>query len=285
MGADNAVPPAHRLVLTAPEWTLLVRRTGLTPPPGFAVLDEPEPDVLRAAGQELAARGVVTIDDDPLKCRPVGPVLANLATLVAARAVLRVEVSVEGRSARAVLAVAGPAGAALVGLVGGAVELSMFEAVALGRELVRLVPAVRDLTGATAGRLGPALGGGSDSRVSGRLPLAALAEYARSGDLAGAAGRAEAVAALELTATQVRLVEQVQARTTGVLRVVVSGRRGAGVGVAQVVWLATGDGWLGLRPEPDGSGRRMVAVRPVSREEIGLWLAPYLGQFVEDGDG
>lgn len=276
--------PARRLVLTAPEWTLLVRRTGLTPPPGFAVLDEPELDVLRAAGQELAARGVVTVDDDPAECQPVEPVLANLAIFVASRAVVRVEVSVEGRSARAVLAVAGPAGAALVGLPDGAVELSMFEAVALGRELVRVVPAARDLTGA-AGRVGQALGGGSDSRVSGRVPLAALSEYTRSGDLAGTVGRAEAVAALGLTAAQVRLVEQVQARTTGVLRVVVSGRSGAGLGVGQVVWLATEDGWLGLRPEPDGSGRRMVAVRPVAREEIGVWLAPYLGQLVEDGDG
>ncbi|MBF9128572.1 hypothetical protein I0C86_06160 [Plantactinospora sp. S1510] len=284
MGVDSGGLPARRLVLTAPQWTFLVHRTGLTPPPGFAVLDEPEPDVLRAAGQELAARGVVTVDDDPAECRPVAAVLANLATFVAARVVLRMEVSVEGRSARAVLAVAGPAGAALVALPEGAVELSMFEAVALGRELVRVVPAVRDLTGAARG-LGQALGGGSNSGVSGRLPLAALAEYTRSGDLAGTVGRAEAVAALGLTAAQVRLVEQVQARTTGVLRVVVSGRSSAGLGVGQVVWLASEDTWLGLRPEPDGSGRRMVAVRPVAREEIGVWLAPYLGQLVEDGDG
>lgn len=282
MGVNEAVSPAHRLVLSAPEWTLLVRRAGLTPPPGFAVLDDPEPDILRAAGRELVARGVVTVDDDPLECRPVEPVLANLATFATARAMIWVEASVQERSARAVLAVAGPAGAALVGLAGGAVELSMFEAVALGRELVRVVPAERDLAGAT-GRLSQALGGG-DFRVSGRLPLAALAEYTRSGDLAGTAGRAEAVAALA-TAAQVRLVEQVQARTTGVLRVVVSGRSGAGVGMAQVVWLATEDGWLGLRPEPDGSGRRMVSVRPVAREEIGVWLAPYLGQLVEGGDG
>ncbi|MGI5145119.1 hypothetical protein ACQEVC_01745 [Plantactinospora sp. CA-294935] len=283
MSADSDVLPAHRLVLSAPEWTLLVRRTGLAPPPGFVVPDEPEPDILRVAGEALAARGVVTVDDDPAECRPVEPVLANLATFVAARAVIQVEASVQGRSTRAVLAVAGPAGAALVGLADGAVELSMFEAVALGRELIRVVPAERDLAGTTT-RLGQALGGG-DSRVSGRLPLAALAEYTRSGDLAGAAGRAEAVAALGLTAAQVRLVEQVQARATGVLRVLVSGRSGPGVGMAQVVWLATEDGWLGLRPEPDGSGRRMVSMRPVAREEIGMWLAPYLGQLVEGGDG
>ncbi|MFY1668817.1 hypothetical protein ACN27G_02610 [Plantactinospora sp. WMMB334] len=283
MGADGQVLPAHRLVLTAPEWTLLVRRTGLAPPPGLDVLDEPEPDLLRAAGQALAARGVVSADDDPLECRPAEEVLANLAIFAAARVVIRVEASVGGRSVRAVAAVAGPAGAALVGLPDGAVELSMFEAVALGRELVRVVPGERDLAGA-AGRLGRALGGGG-SRVSGRLPLAALADYTRSGDLAGAAGRAEAAAALGLTAVQVRLVEQVRARTTGVLRVLVGGRSGAGVGVAQVVWLATEGGWLGLRPEPDGSGRRMVSVRPVAREEIGVWLAPYLGQLVEGGDG
>ncbi|MDG4787123.1 hypothetical protein O7626_14490 [Micromonospora sp. WMMD1102] len=91
--------------------------------------------------------------------------------------------------------------------------------------------------------------------------------------------------ALQLTAAQARLAEQVTSRATGVLRVVVSGRVGNGAGLAQVVWLATDQGWLGLRPDPDGSGRRMVTVLPVAREEFGMWLAPHLGQLLEGGDG
>ncbi|WP_203862930.1 hypothetical protein [Plantactinospora mayteni] len=64
-----------------------------------------------------------------------------------------------------------------------------------------------------------------------------------------------------------------------------SGPSGDGLGLAQVVWLATDDGWIGARSEPDWTGRRMVALRPVAREDIGVWVAPYLAQLLEGTDG
>ncbi|GIG93065.1 hypothetical protein [Plantactinospora endophytica] len=286
MESANEGPLARRLVLSAPEWALLVRQTGMRPPPGLPVVDLEDAQVPEVAAR-LAARGVVTADGgDPLVCRPVEPVAVNLTTFVAARAVVQVEASVADRWTRALFAVAGRAGAGLVALADGGVQLSMFEAVTLGPELVRVVPAVRDLVDSEAARIGQALGGGpASSSMSGRLPVNALVEYGPAGELAGTVGRHRVVEALGLTSAQARLAEQVTSRATGVLRIVVSGRLGDGAGLAQVVWLATDEGWLGLHPDPDGSGRRMVQVLPVAREDIGVWLAPYLGQLLEDRDG
>ncbi|MEE6258080.1 hypothetical protein [Plantactinospora sonchi] len=330
---------SRRLVLSAAEWAVLVDRTGLRPPPGFGTGDPP-PVRLRAAAYALAGCGVVTVaGDDPLTCEPVDPVAVNLATFAGARALVRVEVSVDGRSSRAVYAVAGPVGASLFALADGGVELSMFGAVALGAELVRAVPTVGDLLPQASALLGPALGG-TRQPLTGRLPLAALAEYAPAAELAGTIGQQEVMVALRLSPAQAWLAEQVNARTSGVLRALVTGpvatvpangepnagpgggrphvgREGAGpdtrpgngqpnigpgggrpdagsgngpagaggLGVGQVVWLATDDGWLGIRPAPDGSGRRLVELGPVHRAEIGAWLAPYLAAILESGDG
>jgi hypothetical protein len=74
----------------------------------------------------------------------------------------------------------------------------------------------------------------------------------------------------------------VSRRTTGTLWCLVTGRSGdGGVLAGQVVWLCTEDGWVGLRPEPDGTDRQMVALLPVAGDELGVWLAPYLAEIVE----
>ncbi|MFY1689111.1 hypothetical protein [Plantactinospora sp. WMMB782] len=283
MDAAPAVLPAHRLLLSAPEWALLAHATGLRPPPGFEPADPP-PEPLPATASGLADRGVVTADpDNPTGYRPVVPVAANLATLAAARAIVQLEVSVGDRGTRAVLAVAGNAGSSLIALGEGGVELSMFESVTLGAELVRAVPAAAELAGPQSALLDQALGGsGTDRGLAGRLPLAALAEYGPAGELAGSAGRQHVVSALGLTVAQTRLAERVNSSTTGVLRAVVTGRVGDGVGLGQVVWLATDDGWVGLRPDPDASGQRTVVLEPARREDIGVWLAPYLARILED---
>lgn len=285
MATAHAVLPAHRLLLSAPEWALLVHASGLRPPPGFDPGDPPT-DSLPETASALADRGVVTTDsDNPTGYGPVGPVAANLATLAAAGAIVQLEVSTGDQGTRAVFAVVGNVGSGLIALGYGGVELSMFASVTLGGELIRAVPAAHELAGTRSALLDQALGGDGGGRdLSGRLPLAALAEYGQAGELAGASGRQQVVSALGLTAAQAWLVEQVNSRTTRVLRAVVTGRVGDGVGLGQVVWLATDDGWVGLRPNPDGSGRRMVAVEPVDREDIGVWLAPYLARILADAD-
>ncbi|GAA3759509.1 hypothetical protein GCM10022225_51190 [Plantactinospora mayteni] len=128
--------------------------------------------------------------DAPLAWRPVGAVVANLAMFAGAQALVQLEASVEERGLRAVFAVAGAAGAGLVALADDGVELSMFDSVRLGAELVRVMPAASDLAGSESARIGRALGGGANQRPSGRLPLTALAEYAPAAEPAGAAGKA-----------------------------------------------------------------------------------------------
>ncbi|MGI5146848.1 hypothetical protein ACQEVC_10755 [Plantactinospora sp. CA-294935] len=285
MATAHTVLPAHRLLLSAPEWALLLHASGLRPPPGFAPADPPT-DQPPETATALADRGIVTTDpDNPTGYRPVAPVATNLATLGAARAIVQLEVTTGNRGTRAVIAVAGNVGSGLIALDDGGVELSMFASVTLAAELIRAVPPAHELAGPRATLLDQALGGARGGReLVGRLPLAALAEYGQAGDLAGASGRQQVVSALGLTAAQAWLAEQVNSRTVGVLRAVVTGRVGDAVGVGQVVWLATDDGWLGLRPVPDGSGRRMVVLESVGREDIGVWLAPYLAQILADAD-
>jgi hypothetical protein len=166
----------------------------------------------------------------------------------------------------------------------------MFPATALGAELIRAVPAPDDV-GPVRARLRHALGdGGADREVAlaGRLPLAALADYgpaSRFGD-----GR-ETAARAGLTGAQAVLAEHVERRTAGMLWCLVSGpiRGAAGadepaagqVAAGQVVWLATDQGWVGLRPDPDPDGSRMVALEPADRTDLGAWIAPYVAQILE----
>jgi hypothetical protein len=272
-------PPAHRLVLTAVEWALLTRLCGFEPPAGFEAV---------SLGGGLAVRGVVTAD--PYGCRPVAPVVANLATLAAPTAAVRMEISVHGRGLRALFAISGPLGASLFALAGGAVEMSMFAAEALGRELIRAVP-TSDLlsTAGTAIRAAlhsdvvpqgdagvPLLRGDAGVPLAGRLPLAAWEGHGEPG-----VGDATVPTAPMLAADEAALAARVARRTVGTLWCVVSGRGGGGVLVGEVTWLATQHGWVGVRPEPDDTDRRMVALEPVARDDIGVWVAPYLAEILE----
>lgn len=286
MAVDAA--PAHRLRLTAAEIALLADSCAIELPPGFAVEAMGEA-VLREAASMLRQRGVVVEadSDDPLDCRPMAPVAANLAVLAAPVAAVRVEVSVHGRGLRAVFAISGQLGASLFALGDGAVELSMFPAVALGRELVRAVPRPGELAPLDS-KVRTALRNQADESLAGRLPLAALGEYDETRWVVAYDGAAAMAASLGLTAQELALAEQVTQRTTGTLWCLITGRGGDGVLVGQVVWLATdGGGWVGLRPDPhpdpdpDDSTRRMVVLQPVARDDIGLWLAPYLATILE----
>jgi EspG family len=285
---------ARRLSLSSAELAVLCRYAGLSAPSGFEA-DFPagaegadaigEAD-LAAASDALAARDILPRD---ARGRLHPSVAVSLAVLAAPAALVHVEAAVREGGLRAAYAVRGPLGCSLFASPGG-VELSMFPAVELGRELVRAVPEVPPPAGGDH-RIRSALAGAPNATVvAGRLPLAALAE---SGAARGLAAPADLAAALGLSGAEAALAADVASRAVGVLRAVVAGPAGAAgargasdaAAAGEVLWLATGDGWIGLRPDPDGSGRRMVDIVPVGSEDIGSWLAPYLAPILEAADG
>ncbi|KWW97827.1 hypothetical protein TH66_20540 [Carbonactinospora thermoautotrophica] len=279
---DPNAPQPRRLVLSGVEIELLCRRTQVTLPPGFGTGAEAAETALRAA-EALARRGVVEPAEsgDPLECAVHPSVLANLSILARPRVLLRTEVSLGDSGSRAVHAVSGPLGASLFALADDAVELSMFAARDLGRELVRAVPPVaaeagqgRGIVDILSGPSGPA------APPHGRLPLAALENVGPALAFGGAAGAERAGAELGLSPEELALAREVTARTTGMLRCLVVGPSGDqdtdDLLVGQVVWFATDAGWIGLEPDP--AERRMVRLAPVAREDIGTWVAPYVAE-------
>jgi hypothetical protein len=158
----------------------------------------------------------------------------------------------------------------------------MFPAVSLGQELIRAVPTAEQL-GSARRPVRVALDRSVDRSLTGRLPLAALAECDETRPFTAAA-ESEVAPGLRLTAEERSLAERVAQRTTGTLWCLVTGRDPDGVLVGQVVWLATDVGWIGLRPDPDGTGRELVALQAVARDDIGGWLAPYVAEILEVTD-
>lgn len=286
---------ARRLTLTGDEWRLLCRSASVQPPAGFGVDGDVPATALARAERSLVDRGVLTAAGPEAGAgaeagAAVGQVhpslLANLAVWTPPDVVVQLEVTVGGAGLRGTYALRPPVGGSLLTLPDDGVELSMFPDTAFGAELVRAVPATAD--GGSGSRitaaLDPAAAEGAPAEpVSGRLPLAALAEYGP----AGAFQPPETLAdELELTAAETALAAEVMRRTTGVLRCLVVGgaaaTQAAGAVLAgQVVWLATDNGWVGLRPHPDGSGRRLVDLVPVRCHAIGSWLSPYLSRVLE----
>lgn len=274
---------AHRLVLDSTEWAVLAVTAGVALPPEFmadSIVDGP---VRRAAAQRLIDRGVAEVEPDRADggVRPVAAVAANLGVLAAPVVSLRVDVAVRGRTLRAVFTVRGALGASVVALADSAVELSMFPAVTLGRELLRAVADPADLLPDEA-RIRAALAvmepGGS---LTGRLPLAALRDVGEAAPFDGARSTVPAGAA-GLTGAQADLAARVARQTSGTLRCLVTGRGQDGaVAAGQVVWLCTDDGWLGLRPDPDDTGRRMVTLEPVDRADLGVWVTPYVAAILD----
>lgn len=265
---------AHRLTLTGPQWLALCRAAGIAPPGGFSPVEEvPEPE-LATAERELTEQDVLAADGSG----PHPSIAANLAVLVAPTALVRVAVSIRDSGQRGAYAIRDPLGASLFATAGGGVELSLFPAVDLGPELRRSVPeippAASDRT--TMARLVP---GPPAAPVSGRLPLAALADHGVPSDV-HSGGR--------VTEAEADLAADLIARTVGVLSCLVVGAR-TGEGnpalAGDLVWFATDSGWVGVRPWPDGSGRQLVDLVPVEADEIGSWLAPYLARILEGTDG
>ncbi|MEV6240158.1 hypothetical protein [Lentzea sp. NPDC051838] len=257
-------PAPHRLVLSAGEFAYLVEKTGVDLPPDWM----PASDVqIGPAEAGLMKKRVVTGVGDEAEVHP--SVARNLQILGGPTVLLDTIASIGSKSSHSVHAVNGPLGASLFALGDGAVELSMFASVDLGKELIRAVPQPEP-TGAS---LESRLGGTSDAEpLQGRLPLEALQEMGAARLFRGADPDAPAavVAALKLSGDEAALAENVAEQTDGALRCLVLWSGGS----SQVNWVHTAGGWSGLDPEPDGSDRRMVRIEPAEREDLGTWVAP-----------
>jgi hypothetical protein len=271
-----SAPGAHRLVLSAREYRLLVDWAELGMPPGWEP-GAPSEDGESAGGgadaqyeamlDGLFERGVLVDADDELDLHP--SVLMNLVVLAEPQLMVETTASIGAVGASSLHAVAGELGASLFALRQGGVELSMFASVTLGRELIRAVPEER-VSGISA-----ALGGAPGEPPRGWVPLDALHELGVAELMRGSDpwAPAEVRGMLGLPAEQLELVARVS-RSDGGLRSVVTGIRAGEAVSGLVVWLHLSSGWLGLMPDPDGSGRRMVRLEPAGREDLGTWVAP-----------
>ena len=265
----------HRLRLSAAEYAYLIERLELSMPPGW----EPDPaDDTGVEPSDLVKRGVLRGDGDLLAVHP--SVEVNLRILAAPQVILDTTATIGPGGLHSLHAVAGSLGASLFALDEGAVQVSLFAATDLGQELIRAVPSEED------SEIDSALGDGHRADLlSGRIPLAALHELGVAELLRGADPDAptEVLAGLNLPPAEAELARQVAARTNGALVCVSTARTGDGVRTGRVVWLHTSAGWSGIRPEPDSSGQRMVLLEPVAREDLGVWVAPYVSAALSDG--
>jgi hypothetical protein len=250
---------AHRLPLSAAEYRYLVEKLGLSMPPGW------EPGVATGVStDQLVERGVLRGDGELLTVHP--SVAKNLRILAAPRIMLDTSATIGARGMHSVHVVAGPLGASLFALEDG-VELSLFGATDLGRELIRAVPDD-----------GP-------GTLSGRLPVAALHEVGVAALSRGSDPEAvrEVLGTLGLLPDEAALASAVADAGDGGLACVITAWVGDAVRSGRVTWLHTDTGWVGVRPDPDSSGRRMVRLEPVAREDLGVWVAPYVAEALDNG--
>jgi len=257
-------PAPHRLALSAGEFAYLVEKTGVDLPPDW----RPSQDVqIGPAEAGLTKKRVVTGVGDEAEVHP--SVERNLQILAAPTVLLDTIASIGAKSSHSVHAVNGPLGASLFALGDGAVELSMFASVDLGKELIRAVPPDEPVGTSLESRLG---GAQNAEPLRGRLPLEALQEMgaARLFRAADPDAPAAVLDQLNLSGDEALLARNVAEQTDGALRCLVI----SASGTSQVNWVHTTGGWSGLDPEPDGSGRRMVRLEPAQREDLGTWVAP-----------
>ncbi|MEU4558759.1 hypothetical protein AB0F72_10225 [Actinoplanes sp. NPDC023936] len=255
---------ARRLVLSHGEMAALVEFAGVTLPPGLIPEDTaPKAERHWEPEQEQA-------------------LAVNLAVLARPIAAVRIETAVPGRVLRGLFSVAGSLGASLFTLAGATVELSLFNAVDLGAELLRAVPE-------------PEGGDSVQSALNPERPLRGTVDLA---DLEWQPWMPPAGSGL---------ADRARAQTRGSVSALITGRRpDGGVLAGQVAWLLTGNRWTGLRPVPGagggggarygggagsggGAGKddgvRQVRLEPVDRADFPTWVAPHLTAVLEAGDG
>ncbi|RJQ73679.1 hypothetical protein D5S17_23910 [Pseudonocardiaceae bacterium YIM PH 21723] len=248
-------PAAHRLLLSAGEFRRLVELTETELPPGWA---PPEAD--SDADVALRERGVLLEDGS------VHPsVRMNLTVLSSPLAMVDTTVSIGDLGARSLHAVRDELGASLIKRENGAVELSLFAAITLGVELARAVPQPPQ-TGGIAARLGDSA---PAPLPAGVLPLEALQEIGQAQLLLDSP--AAVLDRLSLSPAESALAKAT-VDSDGGLQAIVTTRQAVGL----VTWLHLPGGWVGVRPVPDGSGRKLVRLEPTERTALGSWAAPVL---------
>ncbi|WP_436492795.1 hypothetical protein [Actinokineospora sp. HUAS TT18] len=266
MTSSTTAPAAHRLTLSAAEYAALVARVGVSLPPDW----EPAPDLpTDGADESLLAKGALT---DASTVHP--SVERNLRILAAPRIMFDTTATAGSRGSRSLHAISGPLGASLFLLPDAGVELSMFAATALGRELVRAVPA--EVAG-----IGSALDAPDELEpLRGRVPLAALHELGVADLLRDADPEAPAyvLAELKLPEAEAKFAAEVVRRTDGGLRCLVTAIVGGAVRNGQVTWLHSDAGWVGVAPSATGADRKLVDLEPVAREDLGVWLTPFVAE-------
>ncbi|RLK60436.1 ESX secretion-associated protein EspG [Actinokineospora cianjurensis] len=258
-----SAPAPRRLTLTAAEYAYVVTELDANMPPDW----KPAPDI--AAVGDLAAKGV-------LRDGEIHPsVAANIGVIAAPRVFLETTATAGARGSRSLHAVAGELGASLFLLPDAGVELSLFAAVELGRELVRAVPSEE------AAGIGAALDADDEVEpLHGVVPLAALHELGVADLLREADPDAPGyvLAELKLPKDEAEFALQVVRRTDGVLTCLVTGVVDGSVRSARVYWLHSDTGWVGVQPAAHGGGRQLVELTPVGRDELGVWVTPYLAE-------
>jgi hypothetical protein len=281
-GTDDLAP--RRLVLHIDDLETLRRLAGAPRlPADFRAVPRPDlaaqpsapddPGGAPAAGDTdrlpaLVERGLVVEDPEQPDGWVVHPsIAADLAVLAAPELLLETRVAAGDDELRAAHAVAGPLGASLVRAeVGAGVELSVFPAQRLGREVARVVPVART---------------GSVPPPTGIVPLAALVELPIAAQLGGPEVVAEIAGALAISGDQRELALELARRATGVLQVLLTAPARSPEGAAavgEVLWYATDGGWVGLAPQPGDDGRAVARLRAVEPSALPGWLAPIVGQ-------
>ncbi|MDQ3580089.1 MAG: hypothetical protein M3443_21320, partial [Actinomycetota bacterium] len=131
---STPTPAAHRLTLTAAEFSHLVDRLDVDLPPDW----RPATDI--GAGSEVALldKGVLQGSGDLVKVHP--SIEANVRIIAGPQIMFDTTATCGSKGSRSLHVISGALGASLFLLPDAGVELSMFSSVDLGRELVRAVP-------------------------------------------------------------------------------------------------------------------------------------------------
>jgi hypothetical protein len=257
------VAGAHRLLLDGDELHVLLKAGAVDVFPGDFDVTDPSPEADLEVIERLVQRGLLRHDTDDENRLELRAVLAgDLQVLSAPQILISTRVQLRERQIYAAHALLANAGASLVRSAGPEVELSLFPAVDLGRELARVVPSSSDQPDT------PELDGLD-------LPYAAFLQAVAVG-----AGTTSSDAGLvgELPEAQRAALATAASAFDGSVQVAVSARPPDGsalVQIGQVVWVHAGR-WFGLSPYVGDDGTHRVRMVPAQAADLGIWVAPFV---------
>lgn len=248
------------------------------PPSWRSSAPRPAPEQAASAKRGLVQRRAIAAEGDGTSA--VNPSVAvNLHVLARPQAMLATSAHIGSRGAQSLHAVSGMFGASLFRRDGGELELSLFRAVDLGKELLRAVPPEPE----HMPDLAKLFGDEPPPPLAGTLPLRAVEELGLAVTLRAAdpAGVGAVLAALALPEAQNRLASRLADETDGLLTCDLTGRTASGPAADRIVWLHAGSSWIGLRTgwAPDGS--QLVRLEPTRPGSLGVWAAGFLSAVLD----